>query len=154
VGCDRDLPRPRRPWHPRLIRRLATLIAVLATFATTATASAKQLVRYDVSGGLAGRSEHLVIDGDRTAKQTGSRGSRDGSQNFKVSTKQLRALKRDLKAARFSSLRRVYRPDYVVNDGLAETVTYKGHRVVVYTGADFPARLHTVIRRLGRLMRY
>jgi hypothetical protein len=70
-----------------------------------------------------------------------------------VSSKQQRALKRELKAARFSSLKRVYRPDYVVNDGLAKTVTYRGHRVVVYTGAAFPARLHAVIRRLGRLMR-
>jgi hypothetical protein len=133
------------------MRRLATLVAVLATFATTASAEAKQLVRYDVTGGLAARSEHLVIDGDRQAKQSSSRG---GSQHFKVSSKQQRALKRELKAARFSSLRRVYRPDYVVNDGLAKTVTYKGHRVVVYTGADYPARLQTVIARLGRLMRY
>lgn len=133
------------------MRRLAAIVAVVAAFATTATAEAKVLVRYDVSGGLAGRSDHLVIEGDRQAKQTSSRG---GSHHFKVSSKQQRALKRELKAAHFSSLRRVYRPDYVVNDGLAKTVTYKGHRVVVYTGADYPARLQTVIARLGRLMRY
>jgi hypothetical protein len=132
------------------MRRLAVLIAVLAGFGTTATAEAKLLVRYDVSGGLAGRSERLVIERDRNAKQTSSRG---GSHRFTVSAKQQRALKRELKAARFSSLKRVYRPDSVVNDGLAQTVTDRGHRVVVYTGADFPARLHAVIRRLGRLMR-
>jgi hypothetical protein len=132
------------------MRRLAVLIAAFA-FAMTATAEAKVLVRYDVTGGLAGRSDQLVIEGDRQARQTSSRG---GSKHFKVSSKQQRALKRALKAARFSSLRRVYRPDYVVNDGLAQTVTYKRHRVVVYTGADYPARLRTVISRLGRLMRY
>jgi hypothetical protein len=133
------------------MRRLAVTIAVLATVATSATAEAKVLVRYDVTGGLAARSEHLVIDGDRQARETSSRG---GSQHFKVSAKQHRALKRELKAARFSSLRPVYRPDHPVNDGLAKTVTYNGHRVVVYTGADYPRRLQTVIRRLGRLMRY
>ncbi len=123
---------------------------MLATFATSAAADAKVLVRYDLTGGLAARSEHLVIDGDRQARQTSSRG---GSHHFKVSARQQRALRRELKAARFSSLRRVYRPDYPVNDGLAQSVSYSGHRVIVYTGADFPARLHTVIRRLGRLMR-
>ena len=135
------------------MRRLAALIAVIAASATTATADAKVLVRYDLSGGLAGTSERLVIHGDRSAEQTGGRGRGEHSLDFKVSAKQMRALRRDLKAARFSSLRRVYQPKYVVNDGFAQTVTYKRRRVVVYTGADFPARLHTVLRRLARLMR-
>jgi hypothetical protein len=133
------------------MRRLAALLAVLAAFATTATAEAKVLVRYDLSGGLAGTSERLVIHGDRSAEQTGGRG--EHSLDFTVSAKQMRALRRELKAARFSSLRRVYQPDYVVNDGFAQTVTYRGHRVVVYTGAEFPARLHKVLRRLGRILR-
>jgi hypothetical protein len=124
---------------------------VLAGFATTATAEAKLLVRYDVNGGLAGRSDRLVIDTDRTARQKGNRNGDD--HRFTVSSKQLRALKRELKAARFGSLKTSYRPDYVVNDGIAETVTYKGRSVSVYTGAEFPARLHRVLRRLGRLMR-
>jgi hypothetical protein len=132
------------------MRRLATVVAVLAAFATTATADAKVLVRYDVSGGLAGISERLVIDGDRSARQTGRRA---GARAFNVSAKQMRALRRELKAARFSSLRRTYQPDYVVNDGIAQSVTYKGRRVVVYTGASFPARLHVVLRRVARLMR-
>ena len=138
--------------YPRPIRRLAALIAVLATFAATATADAKRLVRYDVSGGLAGRSERLVIDGDRTARQTSGRRSED-ARRFTVSSKQLRALKRELKAARFASLKRRYAPRYVVNDDITETVTYKGRSVSVSTGADPPARLHRVLRRLGRLMR-
>ena len=125
---------------------------MLATFAATATADAKRLVRYDVSGGLAGRSERLVIDGDRTARQTSGKRSED-ARRFTVSSKQLRALKRELKAARFTSLKRRYAPRYVVNDGITETVTYKGRSVSVSTGAEAPARLERVIRRLGRLMR-
>jgi hypothetical protein len=135
------------------MRRLATLIALLAAFAVTATADAKVLVRYSLSGGLAGTSERLVVHGDRSARQTGGRGRGDHLLNFKVSARQMRALRRELKAARFSSLRRIYEPKYVVNDGFAQTVTYKGRRVVVYTGASFPARLHAVLRRLARLMR-
>jgi hypothetical protein len=135
------------------MRRLAALLAVLAAFATTATAEAKVLVRYDLSGGLAGTSERLVIHGDRSAEQTGGRGRGEHSLDFKVSAKQMRALRRELKAARFASLRRVYQPDYVVNDGFAQTVTYRGHRVVVYTGAEYPTRLHKVLRRLGRILR-
>ena len=135
------------------MRRLAAIIAVLAAFATTATADAKVLVRYGLSGGLAGISERLVIHGDRSAEQTGGRGGGEHSLDFKVSVKQMRALRRELKAARFSSLRRVYEPKHVVNDGFAQTVTYRGHRVVVYTGAECPARLHRVLRRLGRIMR-
>ena len=118
----------------------------------TATADAKRLVRYDVGGGLAGRSDRLVIDGDRTARQTSGRRS-DEAKRFTVSSKQLRALKRELKAARFTSLKRRYEPDYVVNDGITQTVTYKGRSVSVSTGADYPARLHRVLRRLSRLMR-
>lgn len=133
------------------MRRLAVLVAVLAGFATTATAEAKQLVRFDVVGGLAGRFDRLRIDSDRSAKQTDNRGRSD---RYTVSSKQLRALKRELKAARFSSLKRSYRPKYVVSDGISQTVTYRGRSVTVSTGSQFPARLHKVIRRLGRLMRY
>ena len=38
------------------MRRLAALLAVLAFTAATATAEAKQLVRYNIGGGLAGIS--------------------------------------------------------------------------------------------------
>ena len=133
------------------MRRLAALLAVLATFAATATAEAKRLVRYDVGGGLAGVSERLLIARDGTARQSGSRSG--GDHRFMLSAKQLRGLRRDLKNARFSTLERVYRPDYVVNDGIGQSVTYKGRSVSVSTGATYPARLHRLLRRLGRLMR-
>ncbi|MEA2246792.1 MAG: hypothetical protein QOH46_1321 [Solirubrobacteraceae bacterium] len=133
------------------MRRVAALLAVLATFAATATAEARQLVRYDVGGGLAGLSGQLIVAADRTARQTGNRDGDD--KRFTLSARQMRGLRRDLKRARFSTLKRTYRPKYVVNDGIGESVTYKGRSVSVSTGATYPARLHRLLGRLSRLMR-
>ena len=133
------------------MRRLAALLAVLATFAATATAEARQLVRYDVGGGLAGLSGRLTVARDGPARQSGNRSGDD--HRFTLSAKQLRGLRRDLRHARFSTLKRTYQPRYVVNDGVGESVTYKGRSVSVSTGAEYPARLHRLLRRLGRLMR-
>jgi hypothetical protein len=132
------------------MRKLAVLVVLLATFATTASAEAKRLVRYDITGGIAGISERLVVDTDGSAFQTGRRG---GDQRFTVSAKQLRALKRELKAAHFRSLKRRYEPDLRVFDGTTQTVRHNGRSVSVFTGADVPARLARVLRRLSRVMR-
>jgi len=132
------------------MRKLAVLVALLATFATAASADAKRLVRYDVGGGLAGTSDRLVIDTDGAAHQVGDR---SGDQRFTVPAKQLRALKRELRAARFRSLKRRYQPELPVFDGITQTVRYNGRSVSIYSGADIPARLSRVIRRLGRIMR-
>ena len=133
------------------MRRLAALLAVVATFAATATAEAKQLVRYSVGGGLAGTRGQLVVARDGTARQTGDRSGDD--HRFTLSAKQQRALRRDLKHARFTTLKRSYEPRYVVNDGVGQSVTYKGRTVYVSTGATYPDRLERLLRRLGRLMR-
>jgi hypothetical protein len=133
------------------MRRLAALVVVLAGFAATATAEAKRLVRYDVGGGIAGISERLIIARDGTARQSGNRSGDD--HRFTLTAKQLRGLRRDLKHAEFSTLKAVYRPRYVVNDGIGQSVTYKGRSVTVSTGATYPARLQRLLRRLGRLMR-
>ena len=132
------------------MRKLAVLVALLATFAATASAEAKRLVRYDITGGIAGIHERMVIDTDGTAVQTGGRG---GDQRFSVEAKQLRALKRELKAARFRSLKRRYQPSIRIFDGITQTVRHYGRSVSVYTGADVPARLARVLRRLSRVMR-
>ena len=71
----------------------------------------KRLVRYDVTGGLAPASERLVVDTDGHARQTG----RAGVRSFKLTAKQLRGLKRDLKDARFKSLKRSYQPEFPVH---------------------------------------
>ena len=132
------------------MRRLAVLLALVATFAATATAEARQLVRYDVGGGIGGRSDRLAIERDGSARQRGDAGSHD----FMVSSKQLRALKRELKAARFGTLKRRYEPDHQVFDGITQVVRYGGRSVSVSSGAEPPARFRRVIRRLSRLMRY
>ena len=88
---------------------------------------------------------------DGTARQTGNRSGDD--QRFTLSAKQMRRLRRDLKHARFKTLKRTYAPRYVVNDGVGQSVTYKGRTVVVSTGATYPDRLERLLRRLGRLMR-
>ena len=91
------------------MRRLAALLAVLATFAATATADAKQLVRYQFGGGLAGISGALSVARDGTARQTSNRSR--GERHFTLSAKQLSRLRRDLKRARFKTLKRNYSPD-------------------------------------------
>ena len=133
------------------MRRLAALLAVLATFAATATAEAKQLVRYQVGGGLAGISGQLTVARDRTASQTGNR--RGDDHRFTLTAKQMSRLRRDLKHARFKSLKRSYSPKYIVNDGVSQSVTYKGRTVYVSTGAKYPARLQRLLRRLDGLLR-
>ena len=52
--------------------------------------------------------------------------------------KQLSALKRDLRAARFRTLKRRYQPALPVFDGTTQTVTYNGRSISVYSGADIP----------------
>lgn len=131
----------------RPMRRLAVLVAFLV-LAVPASADAKRLVRYDVTGGLAPASERLIVNTDGHARQTG----RAGVRSFTLTATQLRGLKRDLKQARFKSLKRSYQPELPVMDGQTQTVTYKGRSVSVSTMAKIPKRLSRLIRRLGRLM--
>ena len=131
------------------MRRRAALLTVVAVLAGAASAEAKQLTRYDVGGGIAGRVDQLVITTGGTATQTGS----SGDHRFKLSTRSLRALKRDLRDARFSTLKRRYRPSRTVFDGIGQSVRYRGKTVSVSTGAQYPKRLARVLERLARLMR-
>ena len=132
------------------MRRLTVLVAFLIAGAAAAPAHAARLVRYDVGGGIAGLSERLVVERDGRAHQTDSRGD---EHRFRLSPRGLRALKRDLKAARFPSLKRSYRPDRLVLDGTTRLVRHRGRTVSVSTGADVPVRLQRLLRRLGRLLR-
>lgn len=131
------------------MRRLVTLLTVLAALTGAASADAKRLTRYDVGGGIAGRADRLVITTGGTATQSGS----SGDHRFRVPTRQLRDLKRDLRAARFGSLKRRYRPSRPVFDGIGQSVRYRGKTVSVSSGAQYPKRLARVLERLARLMR-
>jgi hypothetical protein len=127
----------------------STLLAIGFVLVMTAPAgAATRLVRYDVSGGIAGVSKRLVVDRDGNTRQSG-----DTTRRFKVSEAQLRRLKRELEAARFGSLEQSYEPETPVYDGTTQSVRYKGFEVDVSSGADVPDRLARVLRRLGKLMR-
>lgn len=126
-------------------------LACAAALAPVATAEATQLVRYGSGGGLAGRSMELVVSAGGTAVQT-DRNEGD-EKKFKLSLSQLHALKRELKAAKFSTLKRRYEPKATVFDGISTNVTYKGKTVTVTSGANPPERLNKVLNRLGRLVR-
>jgi hypothetical protein len=130
------------------MRRLLVLVALLV-LAVPASADAKRLVRYSVTGGLAPANELLVVNTDGHARQTG----RAGVRSFKLTAKQLRGLKRDLKDARVRSLKRSYQPEFPVMDGQTRTVSYKGRSVSVSTMAKIPKRLSHLLSRLARLMR-
>ena len=102
-----------------------------------------------MTGGLAPSSELLVVNTDGHARQTG----RAGVRSFTLTAKQRRGLKRDLKDARFKSLKRTYQPEFPVMDGQTHTVGYKGRSISVYAEAKIPKRLSRVTHRLARLMR-
>jgi hypothetical protein len=133
------------------MRRVAALLALLAGFAATATAEAKPLVRYEFGGGLAGIGGALIVAGDGRATQSDDR--RGDDHRFTLSAEQLRGLRRDLRNARFKSLKRSYGPKNIVNDGISQSVTYRGRSVTVSTGARYPERLHRLMRRLDQLLR-
>ena len=131
-------------------RRLTILLASLAALLGAASAEAKQLTRYDVGGGLAGRADRLIVATDGEAHQSGDA----GNHHFTVSAKNLRALKRELKAAKFKTLKRQYKPKIQVFDGITQTIRYRGKAVSIYTGAEnLPDRLEKVLRRISRIMR-
>jgi hypothetical protein len=131
-------------------RRLSFLVALVVCLAAPATAGAKQLTRYEVGGGIAGRYDRLIVATDGEAHQTGDSGEHD----FTVSSKNLRALKRELKAAKFSTLKRRYKPEFQVFDGTVQSVRYRGKTVTVYTAAEIPKRLSKVLSRISRIMRF
>ena len=133
-----------------MARRLILLLTVLAALAGAASAEAKQLTRYEVGGGLAGRYDRLIIATDGKAHQTGD----SGEHRWTVSAKKLRGLKRALKAAKFKTLKREYRPEQPVFDGTSSSVRYAGRTVSFSSGATLPARLTKVVNRLGRILRY
>ena len=131
------------------MRRIAALLTVLVALGVAAPAAAKTLTRYEVGGGLAGRYDRLIVATDGAAHQTGD----SGDHRFKVRAMQLRALKRELKAAKFRTLKRRYEPDGQVFDGTTETIRYRGRTITVSSGADIPARLARVLGRVSRMLR-
>jgi hypothetical protein len=126
----------------RLALRVLLLLLILP-----AGAQASVLVRYTRSGGIAGEMTSLVVKRDRHA----ARKTRQGDDEFRLSKKRYTALRHALRAAHFAELERSYGPDFVVNDGIDETVTFHGYTVTVSTGGDPPARLEKALDKLREL---
>lgn len=133
------------------MHRGIAVVAVLACLAAAgpAVAGAKTLVSYEQSGGIAGIRTSLSVTVGGSARVTTNRS--EGISRFKLTRSELHALKRELRAARFSTLRALYDSKTPISDGIAQTVRYAGRRVTVSTGGRPPARLRTVIDRLSRL---
>jgi hypothetical protein len=127
---------------------LAALLLASLALASPASA-AKTLVSYEQSGGIAGMQTAMSVTVLGSARVTSSRSA--GIKRFKVAAAELRALKRELRRARFSTLRSLYDSKIPVADGIAQTVRYAGYRVTVSTGGRPPERLRKVLTRLGRL---
>jgi hypothetical protein len=136
--------------HGGVIAR-AVLSSVLASLALASPASAgpKTLVSYEQSGGIAGTQTALSVTVGGSARLTTSRVA--GIKRFRLTAAQLRGLKRDLRDARFSTLRSLYDSRVPVADGISQTVRYAGYRVTVSTGGRPPARLREVLMRLSGL---
>ena len=63
-----------------MARRLILLLTVLAALTGAASAEAKQLTKYQVGGGLAGRYSELTVQTDGRALQTGDSGEHHGHE--------------------------------------------------------------------------
>jgi hypothetical protein len=148
AGTDRS-PRRRAGVHAAMIRA-ALLASLLASLVVASPAgAARTLVSYEQSGGIAGTRISLSVTIGGNARVTSSRVR--GIKRFKLARDDLHALKRDLRDARFSTLRALYDTKMPVADGISQTVRYDGRRVTVSTGARPPLRLRTLLTRLARL---
>jgi hypothetical protein len=136
--------------HAAMKRALVVSVALASlSLASPASAASKTLVSYEQSGGIAGIQTSLSVTVGGSARVTSSRVS--GIKRFKLSAAQLRGLKRDLRDARFSTLRTLYDSKVPVADGIAQTVRHAGFRVTVGTGGRPPQRLRKVLMRLSGL---
>ena len=123
------------------------LVALVAAVSGAPVAGARTLVSYEVTGGFAGTSDIVTVSTTGVVRSADRRGrARD-----RLSEARLGALRRALRDARFSTLKRRYAPKGVVNDGLVQTVRHAGRTVVVETGGRPPARLRRLLARLDAL---
>jgi len=123
--------------------------ALVASLALAGPAGAKTLVSYEQSGGISGAQTAMSVTKLGGVRVTSSRAP--GIRRFKLTPGELRGLKRDLRDARFETLRPIYDSKVPVADGIIQTVRYAGRRVTVSTGGRPPERLRKVLMRLARL---
>ncbi len=139
-----------------MLVRLAICLIVALTLAALAGTPApaersasgdRVLVDYRRLGGLAGRSDHLVLRRDGHAwLRTGS-----GSRRVLVGERTRSRLVRALRRARFAQLKPSYAPPHPVADALTHTIAYRRHTVRAVDTA-IPPRLRPVIEILDRIV--
>jgi hypothetical protein len=135
----------------------AAAALVLGTGASSAMAQAPQrsddprpslLVSYHRTGGFIGVDDRLSITSDGHVTRTDRTGA---TAEFDLSPAALSELQDALEAADFPSLKKVYKPPFVVSDGFDFTITSHGRTVVVFAEADIPPALAAVIDRLSQI---
>jgi hypothetical protein len=123
---------------------LAALALVAAAAAASDVAAQQQpLVVYTRTGGFIGVQDSMKVFRDGTVTST------NGA--FRLTAKRLTALRTQLRAARFRTLRRRYEADYPIADGFVYGVTYTGRTVVVNEEGKAPVRLRRVLDLLGEM---
>jgi hypothetical protein len=128
---------------------IVTIALAAASLALASPAAAKTLVRYEKSGGFAGIQVTLSVSDAGSATVT--RGRLGNDRRFKLTSTQLRGLRKALRDARFSTLRARYAPKVQIADGFTRSVRYAGRGVTVSDGARPPARLSKLLERLEKL---
>jgi hypothetical protein len=126
----------------------ACVAATLFAGAVGPAAARSTVVRFERSGGFAGFDDHVTVFSDRRYLAR----SRDGAARRKrLSTKGMRALRRDLEAAHLDRP-----PPRAGPGGCADcfeyTIAYRGHRVSL-SEDNVPDRMRPAIARLSRLLR-
>jgi hypothetical protein len=114
----------------------------------TVDARPSLLVSYHRTGGFIGVDDRLSITSDGHVTRTDRTGATD---EFDLSPAALSELQDALEAADFPSLKKVYKPPFVVSDGFDFTITHDGRTVMVFAEADIPPALAAVIDRLSQI---
>jgi hypothetical protein len=126
---------------------LAALVAAVAAAATAgqvdATSPPMPLVTYTRTGGFIGVQDSMRIFPNGTVTSTNG--------DFRLSPARVAALRKQLRAARFPSLKRRYRAEYPIADGFVYGVWYLGRTVVVNEEAKTPLRLRRVLDTLAEI---
>lgn len=135
--------------HGRKLLARTIVLSALASLALASPAAAKTLVSYSKTGGIAGISVSMTVSDGGSARVTASR--MGAATRFALSSAALRGLRRALKDARFSTLKRRYVSRYPVSDGITQVVRYAGRTVSVTDGAKPPERLRKLLSRLNGL---
>ena len=108
---------------------------LLALLLAAPAHAARDRVRWETGGGIAWvTGTNLTVHTDRTARAEAF----GKAAGFRLGDRRWAQLGRRLRAARFGTLQRVYRPEFPVADGMYDEVRYRGRAVPSSPGAKPP----------------